>query len=269
MDSRIPSQQQFSKNAGKYRDEPLFAEGEDLRLMVQAIPLNGTESVLDLGSGAGHTAIAFAPLVNECYGIDVTKEMVEVAGNFAKSRGVTNVRFQQGDAEELKFPDASFDVVTCRFAAHHFVNLEHVIREISRVLKPGGSFLLVDHYAPEDSELDNFVNHLDRMRDPSHVRESSLSEWKHLFAVQGLTYHEIFKWDLPLDFENWVERAGTPVETRQRLIQFLQGASPQSKEMFRVKFNEQGEPISFCLKAVLLHGKKSASFTDARIAITE
>ncbi|MFD1674348.1 class I SAM-dependent methyltransferase [Alicyclobacillus fodiniaquatilis] len=115
---------QFAKNAEKYRDAPLFAEGEDLGLMVNSIRLSGTETVLDIGAGAGHTALAFAPHVQFCYGVDVTEEMVQVANQFAADKGVRNAQFQVGDVAELPYDDASFDIVTCRFAAHHFTDVE-------------------------------------------------------------------------------------------------------------------------------------------------
>jgi SAM-dependent methyltransferase len=247
---------QFAKNAEKYRDAPLFAEGEDLGLMVNSIRLSGTETVLDIGAGAGHTALAFAPHVQFCYGVDVTEEMVQVANQFAADKGVRNAQFQVGDVAELPYDDASFDIVTCRFAAHHFTDVEQAIAEIARVLKPGGTFQLVDHYAPESQALDAFVNALDRMRDPSHVRESTLSQWQAFFARHGLAYDEVSRWDLPLDFENWVERAGVTQEMRQKLVSFLQSAAPDCKETFRVMFTEDGVPQSFCLKVALVHGRK-------------
>lgn len=256
MDSKMSVQQQFSKNAKEYRDERLFAEGEDLCQMVQSVSLKGTEKVLDIATGAGHTALAFASYVSECEGIDLTKEMVQVASKLASDRGVQNVRFQIGDAENLPFPDATFDMITCRFGAHHFPNPEKAVKEVSRVLKPGGRFLLVDHYAPADTELDTFVNSINQMRDPSHVRESSLSEWRVYFANHGLSFREVLKWDLPLEFQSWTERSRTPVEERQRLIEFMRKASDVCKEIFHVEFDEKGNPRSFCLKAVLLHGVK-------------
>jgi ubiquinone/menaquinone biosynthesis C-methylase UbiE len=256
MDSKMSVKQQFSKNAKEYRDERLFAEGEDLHEMVNTVSLKGTEKVLDIATGAGHTALAFAPHVSECIAIDLTKEMVVTASELARDRGVKNVQFQIGDAEKLPFPDGSFDIVTCRFAAHHFGNVEQAVSEVARVLKPGGTFLLVDHYAPAEIELDYFVNQLDRMRDPSHVRESTLSEWKGMFTKHHLSFKEILKWDLPLKFQNWVERAGTPSEKQQEIVEFMSSATKVCKEIYHIVFNENGYPESFCLKAVLLHGSK-------------
>jgi ubiquinone/menaquinone biosynthesis C-methylase UbiE len=256
-DARDAVRHQFSRNATDYRDEPLFAEGEDLRRMVESIPLSGMERVLDVATGAGHTALAFAPHVHRCIGIDLTEAMVRVAAQLARDRGVDNVEFVTGDAENLPFPDETFDVVSCRFAVHHFPDARTAIREVARVLKPGGAFLLVDHYAPEDDELDAFVNELDRLRDPSHVRENRLSEYRWWFAESGLCYDEKLKWDLRLQFDNWVERARTPMDKRRELAQRLRTAPIAARETYRIELTDAGEPVSFCLKCALVHGTKT------------
>lgn len=254
MNSNGPSQQQFAGNAAKYRDDPLFAMGDDLRYMVQSVSMRGTEQLLDIGSGAGHVALAFAPFVDACLGIDVTEPMIRTASEYAMNRGIANVRFQMGDAANLALADASFDIVTSRFSAHHLPDPDTAIQEITRVLKPGGTFVLVDHYAPEDTELDNFVNQLNRLRDPSHVRESSLSEWQALFKKHGLAYRQVQTWDLRLQFQSWIDRAGTPVHIRPQIEEYLRTASPQCKDTFQIMVNGEGSPESFCLTAVLLQG---------------
>lgn len=255
-DAERSVQKQFAKNPEKYRDERLFSSGTDLKQMIDALPLTGREKVLDIGSGAGHTALAFAPFVKQCIGLDLTEDMVRVATDLARDRRAENVSFRQGNAEQLPFQDASFDIVTCRFAAHHFADVRQVMREVKRVLKTKGIFLLVDHYAPEDEVLDAFINELDRMRDPSHVREYSLSEWERLFAENGFTYEKIYQWDLPIHFSRWIERAGTPPDMEKKIISFLQTATPLCKDTFKIELDASGDPLSFCLKAVLLQGMK-------------
>ena len=247
---------QFSQNAMDYRESTLFAEGKDLRKMIDSVPLVGTERVLDLGTGAGHTALAFSHFVSECVGMDLTDAMVQVATRLADERGIRNVRFQVGDAENIPFASESFEVITCRFASHHFGDIKKAIQEISRVLKPGGTLILVDHYSPENDELDSFVNRLDRMRDPSHVREYRLSEYKLLFEDYALEYREFATWNLTLDFQDWVERARTPETMRNQLVAHLQNASDLCKDVFQVQLNDDGTPRSFCLKCVLVHGVK-------------
>mgnify|MGYP001321515107 CR=1 FL=1 len=251
-------QQQFGQNAQKYRDEPLFATGEDLGHMIGVAQPGGNERLLDIGTGAGHTALAFAPHVRQCIGLDLTEEMVQTATQLASQRGIQNVAFQVGDADALPFPAVSFDLVTCRLAAHHFPDPAKALHEAARVLKPGGHLLLLDHYAPEDPELDQFINELDRTRDPSHVREYTLREWEQFFIQAGLACQIILRPDLELDFEKWVERAQTPPEARVRLIQMMQTASPICRETFSILLDTQGQPISFCLKTALFVGEKAA-----------
>lgn len=256
MNTKKQVQEQFSHIAEKYRDARLFKEGEDLQWMTAAADLKGTERVLDVATAAGHTAIAFAKQAKESIGIDLTQEMIAVAADFARENQMSNVRFEVGDAEKLAFDNACFDLVTCRYATHHFEDLQQSIAEIARVLKPGGSFFLIDHYAPEDSELDEFVNTLDKLRDASHVRERKLSEYAAMFQAAGLDYHELRHWDLPLDVHSWVERAGTPPERRRRLELHITSASEQARRKFLITLDKDGGPESFCLKAVLIQGMK-------------
>ncbi len=182
--------------------------------------------------------------------------MVEIASSFAQDKGAGNVRFQLGTAESLPFPDNSFDLITCRYAAHHFSDVRKAVSEVARVLKKDGRFLLVDHYAPEDSVLDEFINQLNRLRDPSHVRESSLSEWQSMFTANQLGYQEVQKWNLPIQYESWIKRSGTPADREKQIITHLNDASDEARDMFHIKMNQNGQPGSFCLKAILIQGIK-------------
>ncbi len=253
-DGKDVARKQFSQNAADYRNESVFAEGIDLKEMVSSVPLTGSERLLDIGCGAGHTALAFAPYVTQVVGCDLTPAMVEMARDLAHERQIGNVEFVVSDAEHLPFADSSFERVTCRFAAHHFPDIKAALREVSRVLKPGGTFLLVDHYAPEDPELDTFVNDLDRVRDPSHVREHRLSEYQTFFSEADLTFQLKLTWDLPLMFDNWVTRSRTPSEAKEWLVNHLKNASPKARDAFCVQQDERGYPQSFCLKCALIHG---------------
>jgi ubiquinone/menaquinone biosynthesis C-methylase UbiE len=256
MSKKISAAEQFAKNAEQYRDEAVFAKGKDLDWMREEVQLPRIQTLLDIGSGAGHTAIAFSDLAEQCIGIDVTPQMVDVANQFSVGQGISNVQFQVGDVENLPFADKSFCVVTCRLAAHHFPDVEQAMREISRVLKPGGVFLLVDHYAPEEKALNEFINLIDQTRDPSHVREYSLTEWHAFFTKNELSYEEIKKWDLTLPFDNWVSRSNTTEGRKNQLQQYFQTASPVAKDTFHIRYKEDGSVESFCLKSILVRGRK-------------
>ena len=177
--------EQFGPAAAAYAVSKVHVGGDDLDAMLAAHTFTGRERVLDLGTGAGHTAFAFARHAAEVVGIDVTPEMVAVATAQAEQLGATNVTFQEADAMRLPFPDATFDIVTSRHSAHHFPDPAGALFEARRVLRPGGRFLLVDVLSPEDPALDTFLNAIEFLRDYSHVRDLRASEWLRAFAVAG------------------------------------------------------------------------------------
>ncbi|MEY8843846.1 class I SAM-dependent methyltransferase [Bacillus safensis] len=256
MNPYAKAENQFSQNAENYRDSPIFAAGEELEWMKTTANAKGHEHLLDIGCAAGHTVFSFSDVISKGIGIDVTQKMIEVAAALAEERQLNHITFEQAATEALPFSNESFDLVTCRFAAHHFPDLPAAMSEISRVLKKGGKFLLVDHYAPENTAQDSFINHLNRLRDPSHVRESSLSEWKELFAANQLTQNEIRYWDLHIDYQDWIIRGRAPENVQKEIVSNLQAADPDTKQLFQLQFDEQHQPISFCLKAALLQGIK-------------
>jgi len=176
---------QFGAVAAAYAASGVHSSGPDLRALVEAAALTGTERVLDMGCGAGHTALAVAPLAARVAAVDLTPQMIGVAEALAAERGATNVTFRLADVTALPFEDASFDVVTCRFSAHHYADPARAVREAARVLRPGGRFLLVDTIAPEDPALDTFYQAAELLRDISHVRNWRGSEWSAMLAAAG------------------------------------------------------------------------------------
>jgi SAM-dependent methyltransferase len=244
---------QFGKAAESYRDSPLFAAGHDLRLLLALAAPKGDERLLDVGTGAGHTALAFAPHVREVVGIDLTPEMVAVA---EAQPHPGNVRFLVADAEDLPFPDASFDLVTCRYAAHHFPDPGRAGAEMARVLRAGGRLFLVDQVAPEEEEAAAFLNELDRLRDPSHARDEKLSTWRALIGGAGLALGRSEAWALPLDLEDWLRRAQTPPAEAAAVRRLLRQAPQRLKKLFGVTVNAMGDVTSFTVPCLLLEARK-------------
>lgn len=233
-------QQQFGPVAQQYVTSAIHAHGGDLaRLIALAAPA-GHEQVLDVATGGGHTALAFAPLVREVVALDLTQPMLDAARDHLTSKGVTNVTYCRAAAEDLPFDDACFDIVVCRIAAHHFADAAAYAREASRVLRPGGLFLLADHLGLDDPEYDAFMDRFERWRDPSHVRAYTVDEWRAFLEPAGLAIEHAepsFKRD-SYPFQDWTARIKMPPHERDAMEQWLLAAEPRFKQFFAIVESE-------------------------------
>jgi len=179
------AQQFFGQRAAFYTTSTIHTEKVVLDRVVELAQPQATDLALDIGTGTGHTAFALAPHVAQVIGVDLTLEMLVEARKLQADRGISNVEFHLGDVSELLFDDATFDIVACRRAAHHFSNITRAIDEMKRVLKPRGRLVIDDRSVPEDDFVDATMNRLDWLHDESHVREYRPSEWVAVLEAAG------------------------------------------------------------------------------------
>jgi len=223
---------QFSAAAAAYAVSGVHAGGPDLEAMRDAAAPRGTERLLDLGSGAGHTALFFAPHVAEVHALDLAQPMLEQGRRLATERGLSNLHWHRGEAESLPFPDDHFDLITSRQSAHHYEDLERALNEVARVLRPGGRLLVVDSVAPEDHAGDTFLNTFEVLRDASHVRDHRVSDWCRMLEAAGLAPDRGPRWWLDMDFEQWVQRSATPADAVEALRSFVRRAPANVRAPF-------------------------------------
>jgi ubiquinone/menaquinone biosynthesis C-methylase UbiE len=224
---------QFGKTAAAYVSSATHASGQDLeRLIAVAAPRPG-ERALDVGCGVGHTLRRIAPLVAFAVGADATLEMMQAGRDSVVS--AANAAFAQSDATTLPFADASFDLATCRLAAHHFSDPAAAFRDVRRVLRPSGRFVLVDNYAPDDPLLDTFINELEKLRDASHVRNHTIAGWRELLEDAGLrTSVESDLMTTKITTEGWLERSQTPPDRATEVRRRLREAPEAAREAFHI-----------------------------------
>lgn len=243
-------QKQFAKNASKYVTSIRHAKGEDLSLLVSLSKADTNMDVLDIATGGGHVANALAPLVHRVTAYDLTEEMLTNAAEFIRGNGHSNVEFVKGDAEQLPFLDASFELVTCRIAAHHFPNIPAFAKEAFRVVKPGGKLLLIDNVAPQLDKYDQFYNEIEKQRDPSHVRVWKKSEWINLLETIGFRIEMLVCFPKPFQFQDWCERSGLPEEEIASLEAKMLQVPQDFREFFSIQTDESGGLSSFTGEAV-------------------
>lgn len=233
--------QQFAAAGDAYVKSVGHATGNDLQRMVELAAPRGDEHMLDIATGGGHVARVFAPHVASVVASDLTPEILEHASNAFVEWGLGNVSIAVADAEDLPFADASFDLVTCRIAPHHFPNPAAFVQEVARVLTPGGQFLLVDSTVP-DSEDGEFFNRFEAVRDHSHVRSLTIGEWSQLIAAAGLDLLLTETYTKTHDFEDWVARSHTSAADRSELIAMMLTAPPERQQLFGAVI--EGESLS-------------------------
>lgn len=189
---------------------------EDVSAMVDLVAPAAGDRLLDIGTGSGFTALGFAGRVRSVVGIDVSPQAVEVARRQASARGAANAEFRVADPEALPFPDASFEIVTCRFVFHHFLRPDRVLAEMKRVLAPSGRIMLYDILTSSHARAAEVHNRIERLRDPSHVRMLSAEEFLELFRRTGLhvTGREILL--AKREFDEWMEVVDADPELARR-----------------------------------------------------
>ena len=228
-------ERQFSQVASNYRTSAVHAAGEDLVQMTAVAALTGSEHVLDAGSGAGHTALAFAPHVAHVISVDLSEAMLSQGRRLAAERGLSNLDFRQADVERLPMDGPLFDVIATRYSAHHWPHPQHALAEFRRVLRPGGRLLISDIVSFDDFAADTHLQAIELLRDPSHVRDHTVAAWLSMLAAEGWRAEVVFAWSLRLDFAEWVRRMATPPASVAMIRQLLDGAPAEVRAALKVE----------------------------------
>jgi SAM-dependent methyltransferase len=189
----------WSQRAEAFRESPTHREGPDLdRLVAWCEPGDGVK-VLDVATGGGHVARRLR--AEGCTVVTVDPAPGMKADVVAP-------------ADHLPFEDGSFDVVTCRIAAHHFPDIRAAVAEMARV---SNSVLVLEDnlFRGED------VEEAERLRDPTHVRCHSEDEWKGFVEDAGFEVEQLEHFDRRQSVDRWLERVETPPAEARRVRELL------------------------------------------------
>jgi SAM-dependent methyltransferase len=189
----------WSTRAQAFRESPTHREGPDLDLLVEwCEPAEGVK-VLDVATGGGHVARRLRE--EGCTVITVDPAPGMQPDVVAR-------------AEDLPFADGSFDVVTCRIAAHHFEDVRSAVGEMARIAQ---HLVVIE----DNVFIDETVEEAERLRDPTHVRCYSEGEWKELLTDAGLEVEQIEHFERNPVVDDWLARVETPPEDAARVRQLL------------------------------------------------
>jgi demethylmenaquinone methyltransferase/2-methoxy-6-polyprenyl-1,4-benzoquinol methylase len=156
-------QAMFDRIAGFYdRMNAVMSAGLDRswrRRAAELASLAPGDRALDVATGTGDLALELARVVNpggEVVGVDFSDRMLELARAKAQAQAAAEVRFEAANALSLPFPDDSFDAATVGFGARNFSQLERGLREMARVVRPGGRVVVLEITTPQRPPLSTF-----------------------------------------------------------------------------------------------------------------
>ena len=230
--------EQFGRAAANDVASAGRAGGDDLETLAAWGRAQRPGRVLDVATGGGHTALAFAGIAREVVACDVTEPMLAAARRFIAGGGAGNVRYAVGDVAALPFGDGVFDLVTCRIAAHHFADPAGAVREVRRVLRPAGTFLVQDILGHDDAEANAFIREVERRRDPSHVRSYRAAEWKAFLRAAGLTVMEEATLATTRVWGEWTGRMKMSHPARVDLERFVRDAPERVRAAFDFRIHD-------------------------------
>jgi SAM-dependent methyltransferase len=256
-------EQKFGEAAADYATSAVHARGPSLARVVELVAPQAGWRALDVATGAGHTAHTFAPHVAHVIASDITEEMLAQARSLAAAKALGNVETARANAAALPFESESFDLVTCRLAAHHFPDPAAFVGEAWRVLKPRGTLALIDNISPDATTMPTasraelrdmaiIYNAFEKLRDPSHGRCLALAEWLELLDDAGFVDARYEILDQDIAFGPWTTRMRCDDATAARLEAMLGGE--ELGAVLKPRVSDGG--LMFTLKEAIIVARK-------------
>lgn len=253
------ARRQFDRQSGRYGQGHILADVSDVERLLarlqQPRETSPPRRALDVATGGGHTGLYLAGMGWQVTLSDIAPSMLGRAVRTAAKRGL-QVATRQHPAETLPYPDASFELVTCRVAAHHFSDPMAFVRESARVLVAGGMLLVIDGSIEDGQpEAEAWLHEVEILRDPSHHRLWSIGQWKTMCAAAGLRIIHASLEPMKQPDLNWYfETAATSAENRAKVLDLVEHAPDEARQLFRIG-SEEGRVVWWWRRLELLARK--------------
>lgn len=172
-------------------------DSEHLQKILDTINIQENMSVLDLGTGSGYLAFAMAGdcPTSKVTGLDIVENTLIENRKIADEKNVKNVEFVAYDGLDFPFGKEQFDLITTRYALHHFPDIEHTFQEVSRILKKGGRFFIADP-TPNADDSERFVDDYMRMKPDGHIKYYEKEEFENYAKAVGLKLVKAFQTEI-------------------------------------------------------------------------
>jgi ubiquinone/menaquinone biosynthesis C-methylase UbiE len=258
MDTLERNQSAFSAQAkGFSSDGETYADEAGLAWMLEALPMSEGAEALDIATGTGEFARALSSHVSTVVGLDATEAMLERGRQFIAEAGIANVELREGLVQNLPFDDESFDIVSSRYAFHHFADPKPVLSEMARVCRPGGHVIIVDIVVPNGSSAASY-NYYEWLCDQSHTRCLDRGEFEAYFSLFGLEVLSARTRDLEEELVEWMDFSLTQAAHREKIVESVR-AELDGGPATGLSPHEVDSTLCFVQQDLAIVGRKVAS----------
>ena len=256
--SQRNSQEQFGRLAQNYTNSTTHTTRNSLIDVREFVEGRRYKVGVDIGTGPGYTAFNIASFCDTVVATDVTPQMLEEVRKLRGPQGAPDTQMALVAAEALPFKDGSVDLVVTRTASHHFVDLPSWLREVERVLTPGGLLVNCDTCAPENLAAAEWMHDIELRRDGSHGRNLAPSQWRTAVERAGLEVTGVSMSYVLLQYPDWAERAGMTAADSVQMRADLLAAPEEAQAAFDFQENSAGT-IDFHWDVVVVSAVKPVS----------
>jgi ubiquinone/menaquinone biosynthesis C-methylase UbiE len=248
--------ERFDNLASSYATSEVHTGSPTLNRLHALLP--HVDAVCDVASGAGHTGLGFVGIASCIVAVDPAPNMLAQCRSLAANRGVA-MDTVEAFAESIPLATASFDLVVCRLAAHHFSDLPKAMVEMTRLAKPGGHVAVIDLEGDANLSLDSFNHAIEMLHDPTHRRSYTAKHWEGLFAANGLkvTACENRRREFPagLTIRRWCDLGNSGQEALQAIHAKFVTAPPEWLAELEIVRDSDGE-FRIPVRTLLIMGRK-------------
>lgn len=253
--------QRFTNTAAAFSDFVLSRKAGEADRVAETIAhsLDHAEraSAVDLACGPGTFVRSMARHVARAAGVDITPAMLARAQKETALAGLTNTTFFCADVEALPFADDSWDIALCGYALHHLLRPAQVVREMARIVRPGGRVAVVDMALSEGADAETH-NRIERIRDPSHASTLTAAQLRGLFRDVGLRELAAEPLERDREFDDWMRIAGaepgSTIYTEARRI--MEASLQRDSSGFSPRLDPQTGALLFTQHTLFLLAEK-------------
>ena len=244
---------QFTKQAMPFAKKSAQYIDETFERILTVVDVDKSDNVLDVACGTGSISIKLGELAKHVTGIDITPAMIEQAKLLQKRKMLSNMKWDIGDvSRQLPYPSNSFSVVVTRFSFHHFLNPLSVLIEMNRVCNIGGQIIVIDPTPPPDKA--EMYNHVEKLRDPSHVKALTICELDNLFERAGIPIWRKGSYTMKMELEDQLQASFPDPENVNKIHQLF--IEDTKNDILGLKSYYDGDKIFFSYPNSIFVGTK-------------